>query len=210
VTAGIVTAGIGTAGIVIAIDGPAGAGKSTVAKALAERLGASLLDTGAMYRAVTLLALRSGVDLSDGDKLAALARAMTFETGHRFILDGEDVSAAIRSPDVDAAVSEVSAHPSVRGELVRRQREWVAANRCAIVEGRDIGSVVLPDARLKVFLTADPDVRAERRSDPEVTRRDEKDSRRAASPLVIADGAIVVDSTKRSVDEVVEEVLAHL
>jgi cytidylate kinase len=215
-----------TGDLIIAIDGPAGSGKSTLARAVAEHLGCRHLDTGAMYRAVTLLALRSGVT-GDAEAAAALAREMTLAVNGVVVLDGEDVTAAIRTPEVDAAVSEVSAHPAVRSELVARQRRWAAESGGAVVEGRDIGSVVFPDARLKVFLTAHADERARRRAeqlasverdDPVATgdavaaiaRRDGLDSSRAISPLVVPDGAIVVDSTGRPVADVVEEVLSYL
>ena len=208
---------------VIAIDGPAGAGKSTVATAVARRLGLEHLDTGAMYRAVTLAALRQGVDPGDAEGCAAIARSMELRVGDRVDLDGADVSAEIRQPAVTEAVSTVAAHPAVRAELVARQRAWVAAHGGGVVEGRDIGSVVLPDADLKIFLTADTAERAWRRAreegaDPEalaetadaMRRRDWLDSTRPASPLVAPEGAIVVDSTGRSVESVVEEVLSNL
>lgn len=212
---------------VIAIDGPGGSGKSTVARAVADRLGYRHLDTGAMYRAVTLLALRAGV-VGDEDATVRLAKDMSLEVNGTVVLNGEDVTVAIRRPDVDATVSEVSAEPEVRANLVLRQREWAAVGDGAVVEGRDIGSVVFPDARLKVYLTADPAERARRRlqqlapwgdQDPassagetaaSLSRRDDLDTSRSASPLKVADGAIVVDSTGRSVDEVVEEVLSYL
>lgn len=215
-------------GSVIAIDGPAGSGKSTVATALAARLGLRRLDTGAMYRAVTLLAMRSGIDLADDEACAGLAREMTLEVGDAIVLNGEDVSAAIRTPEVDAVVSAVAAHPAVRAELVQRQRSWIEAHVGGVVEGRDIGSVVAPGATVKVYLTADPDERARRRAiqhagspaianeaaagatEAAISRRDDLDSSRAVSPLMIAEGAIVVDTTGRSVDDVVEEVLSHL
>ena len=209
--------------VVIAIDGPAGAGKSTVAGEVARRIGLERLDTGAMYRAVTLLALERGVDLFDEPALAVLARSMDLSVGERIVLEDKDVTEEIREPAVTDAVSVVAAHPEVRAELVRRQRAWVAANGGGVVEGRDIGSVVLPDADLKVFLTADSAERAWRRAaeegaDPSqvattaesIRRRDELDSTRVASPLRAAPGAILVDSTGRSVEEVVEEVLSHL
>ena len=218
---------VSAAATIIAIDGPAGSGKSTVATAVAARLGLRRLDTGAMYRAVTLLALRSGIDLRDGEACACLARDMVLEMGDGVLLNGEDVSAAIRTPEVDAAVSIVAAHPAVRTELVKRQRAWIEAHDGGVVEGRDIGSVVVPTAKMKLYLTADPEERARRRAeqhsgvaleagaDPAATeaaisRRDDLDSSRTASPLVVADGAIVVDTTGRTVDEVVEEVLSYL
>ena len=132
--------------ITIAIDGPGGAGKSTLARNLAARLGLEWLDTGAMYRSVALRALRAGVDVADEERLGELAAGMDLEVGHRVVLDGEDVTEAIRSAEVDAVVSKVAAHPAVRRELVKRQRSWVAARGGGIVEGRDITSVVLPDA----------------------------------------------------------------
>ena len=208
---------------VIAIDGPAGAGESPVARAVARRLGLERLDTGAMYRAVTLLALEHGIDPHDAEGCAALARTMDLSLGERVVLEGNAVTEEIRAPLVTNAVSLVSAHAEVRSELVRRQRAWVAANGGGVVEGRDIGSVVLPEADLKVFLTADSAERAWRRASEQgvgeehfgvtaesIRRRDELDSTRAASPLLAAPGAIVVDSTGRSVESIVEEVLSHL
>jgi cytidylate kinase len=212
---------------VIAIDGPGGSGKSTVARAVSDRLGYRHLDTGAMYRVVTLLVLRAGL-LGDDEATALLARDMDLEVNGTVVLNGEDVSLAIRTPEVDAAVSAVSAIPAVRANLVERQRAWAADGDGAVVEGRDIGSVVFPEAALKVFLTADPAERARRRLEQlapwgdegeirpteqtasSLARRDDLDTSREASPLKVADGAIVVDSTGRSVDEVVEEVLSYL
>jgi cytidylate kinase len=216
----------------VAIDGPAGSGKSTIAAALAERLGLARLDTGAMYRAVTLLVLREGVDPGDGAAAARLARGVDLEVGDRVLMGGEDVTLAIRGEDVDAAVSRVAAHPEVRAELVRRQREWGERHGGGVVEGRDIGSVVFPHADVKIYLTAEPEERARRRVDQrrqlggavptaaermdvsdavtDLTRRDALDSGRAVSPLQVAEDAIVVDSTDLTVDEVVEEVLRHL
>lgn len=202
----------------VAIDGPGGAGKSTLARNLAAALGLEWLDTGAMYRAVTVAALRRGLDSADGAGLGALARAMRLEVGREVLLDGEDVTGAIRTPEVDAAVSKVAAHPEVRRELVARQRAWVAARGAGIVEGRDITSVVLPDADVRIYLTAGGGERALRRAgerpgaDPaaveaSIAARDALDSGRTASPLRVADGAVVIDSTGRTPEEVLEEAL---
>jgi CMP/dCMP kinase len=197
--------------MVIAIDGPAGAGKSTVARAVAERLGFTYLDTGAMYRCVALLASEH-----DGDaEPAALAEAATIELGDRVLLDGRDVTDAIRTPAVSEASSLVSADIGVRMALVRKQQEilregdWVA-------EGRDIGTVVCPDADVKVFLTASPEVRARRRAEElgaeyesvlsEQTERDERDERRAHSPLVAANDAVPVDTSDLDLEAVVEQI----
>lgn len=210
--------------VVIAIDGPAGAGKSTVASGVAVRTGIDRLDTGAMYRAVTLAVLRAGADPADGDTAAAVARRARIDIGEGVLLDSADVTDEVRSPHVDAVVSLVASHAGVRAELVRRQREWVVEHGGGVVEGRDIGSVVLPDADLKVYLTAAPEVRARRRAAEDgsvdgadveqvaarIAERDRLDSGRVVSPLVVAADAHVIDSTGRSVDEVVEEVMALL
>ncbi len=217
----------GTSGArVVAIDGPAGAGKSTLAAALAEHLGLERLDTGAMYRAVAWAALERHMDLADADALAEMARRTVIEVGQRVVVDGVDATEAIRSPAVDAAVSAVAANPGVRADLVARQRAWVAARRGGVVEGRDIGTVVLPDADLKVYLTAETAERAARRAAQrgentdldevaaQLRRRDRLDSTRRDSPLVsagdVAADAVVVDSTGRTLDDVVKEVLACL
>ena len=211
----------------IAIDGPGGSGKSTVAKALALRLGMERLDTGAMYRAVALLAIRADADLRDGALLGRLAQAMELEVNERVILQGEDISTEIRSEEVDSAVSLVSRHPEVRSELVKRQRDWARQHGGGIVEGRDIGSVVFPEAKVKVFLTASTHERAARRAlqkqakgvaDPatvratreSIERRDEIDSKRDDSPLKVADGAVVIDSTGQAVTEVVDKIVSLL
>ncbi len=202
---------------VIAIDGPAGAGKSTVARALAARLGLEYLDTGAMYRAVTLAAMRHGIDPADVDRVAELAVAVSLEVGELGVLvDGIDATNEIRSREVTTAVSAVAANSRVRAELVRRQRIWANERGGGVLEGRDIGSVVFPDAALKLYLTASPRVRAERRvaeagGDVEeieaaIARRDLHDRSRINSPLVEADGAIVIDTTGLSVDEVLDRI----
>jgi cytidylate kinase len=205
---------------VVAIDGPGGSGKSTVAREVARRLGWAHLDTGAMYRAVTWAALRAGVDPSDGAALASLAAALDLQVGDRVLVDGVDATTGIRSPEVTSVVSAVSAHPAVRAELVRRQRRWVAGHPGSVVEGRDIGSVVFPGARVKAYLTASEEERARRRAQEmahapagvaaELARRDRLDSTRAASPLTVAAGALVVDTTDRTVDEVVQAILGRL
>lgn len=200
--------------LVVAIDGPAGSGKSTVSARVAERLGLPRLDTGAMYRAVAWAALDRGIDPADRRRVADLARAAELDVGHdRAAIDGTDVTDAIRTPAVSAAVSIVAANPDVRRSLVRRQRRWVAEHGGGVVEGRDIASTVFPQARLKVFLTASPEERARRRAEepPDgVRRRDHLDSTRAASPLTQAPGARALDTTGRSIEDVVEEVLSWL
>jgi cytidylate kinase len=198
---------------VVAIDGPAGSGKSTLARALAARLGVERLDTGAMYRAVTWAALDRGVDPADTAAVADLARTLDIAVGERVTADGVDVTAAIRRPDVSGRVSVVAANPGVRRAMVERQRAWVAARGGGVVEGRDIGSVVLPDADVKLYLTASAEERARRRHEEGPTalaRRDRLDSTRAASPLAVPEGARVVDTTHREVDDLVEEVLGWL
>ncbi len=198
---------------VVAIDGPAGAGKSTVAGAVAERLGVERLDTGAMYRAVAATALSRGIDPADHDAVVAIAEGATIGVGPHVLVDGDDVTALLRTPDVGRAVSVVAANPDVRRHLVERQRRWVRERGGGVVEGRDIGTVVFPEARLKVYLTASPEERARRRDDESaagVARRDHIDSTRAASPLVVAEDARQLDTTGRSVEDVVEEVLSWL
>ena len=210
---------------VVAIDGPSGAGKSTVARQVAAALGLKVLDTGAMYRAVTLAVLDAGVDPADGEACAAVAAGVGIDQrGERTLLDGRDVSVEIRSPAVNAAVSTVSAHAAVRRVLVDHQRAWVAAHGGGVVEGRDIGSVVFPDALVKVFLTASPDERARRRRDEgdpdaavsveavrdDLGRRDHLDSTRATSPLVAAADAIRIDTTGRTVAAVVDGIVGQV
>jgi cytidylate kinase len=197
---------------VVAIDGPVGSGKSTVAKAVADRLELPYMESGAMYRVVALAAVRRGVDPSDADAMTALATEVDMEVGDRVLLDGEDVTADLRSPEVGRAVSAVAAIAGVRTELVRRQREWAGERGGAVMEGRDIGSVVFPDAEVKVFLTASAGERARRReldeTPDDLARRDLLDSTRAVSPLIVAQDAVVVDTTGRPVDEVVDEIVA--
>lgn len=208
-------------GVVIAIDGPAGSGKSTIARAVAETLGYVYLDTGAMYRAVTFAVLARGFKPSQGEAVTAVAREVRIELGPPVLVDGVDATTAIRGPEVTAAVSAVAAHPGVRTEMVRRQRALVAPLDGVVVEGRDITTVVFPDAEVKVFLTASADERAERRAlqdaEPDagavaraMARRDRLDSTREASPLRVADAAVVLDTTGSTIDEVVEEVLGLL
>lgn len=214
--------------MIVAIDGPAGSGKSTVARALAAREGLTYLDTGAMYRAVTCAALERGVSASDADAVAELARTLPLSTGasgQQVLVDGEDRTAEIRTPEVDANVSAVAANPAVREAMVSLQRK-LAEGANVVAEGRDIGTVVFPAAEVKVFLTADPAARAHRRAvqraggdtatgkaaatdaaqeravEDELIARDKADSSRAASPLRPADDARHLDSTGLSVDEV--------
>jgi cytidylate kinase len=198
----------------IAIDGPAGAGKSTVSRAVAERLGLERLDTGAMYRSVAWEALRRGFDPADEAAVREIAATADIEVGRTVTINGADVTHAIRTPEVSRAVSIVAANPAVRRELVTRQRRWAAERSGGVVEGRDIGSVVFPDATVKVYLTASAEERARRRGHDEsadgVATRDRLDSTRRASPLTRAPDAHVLDTTGRSVEDVVEEVLSWL
>jgi cytidylate kinase len=207
--------------MVIAIDGPAGAGKSSVARAVAAALGLTYLDSGAMYRCVALAALRQGEALDDGEAMGRLARALRIElAGERVALDGIDVSSAIRAGQTTEAASRVSVHPQVREAMVARQRELIAAGRY-VAEGRDIGTVVSPDSPLKVFLTATPEERARRRAaqtgeaEEEVLaaqrERDQRDETREHSALQAAPDAVEIDTTGLSPAEVVDRVvsLAH-
>jgi len=201
---------------IVAIDGPAGTGKSTVSRAVAGRLGLPHLDTGAFYRAATLMALRDGHPLDDGSGLAATIRTTFFDQIEgAMLLDGENVSSAIRSEEVNNSVSQVSAHPAVRTALVEQQRHWVDMHGgVAVVEGRDIGSVVFPDARLKIYLDASPAVRAARRAGDtgqevdvvlkQQERRDHLDSSRPASPLVVPEGAERIDTSDLKIEQVVD------
>lgn len=195
---------------VVAIDGPAGSGKSTVARRLATELNWSFLDTGAMYRAVTALALRAGIDLTDQDRVGQLADGCLIETVPSVSINGIDVSVEIREKAVNEGVSIVATQPRVRSAMVQRQRDWADRQpQGTVVEGRDIGSVVFPDATLKVFLTADLAERERRRHDESagsVARRDAIDSSRSESPLRVDDGAIVIDTTSMSIEDVVKEI----
>ncbi len=207
--------------LVVALDGPAGSGKSTVSRRLAIRLGVPYLDTGAMYRCVALAALIGGVDPHDADSVGDLARRLRMEiTPEAVVLEGSDVTDAIRSPAVNAIVSVVAAHPAVRAELRGRQRAWAESAGGGVVEGRDIGSVVFPDATLKVYLTASPLERARRRAAEsggdvaEIARsigdRDHLDSTRDDSPLVAAAGAVTIDTDGLGVDDVIDRIAALL
>ena len=210
----------------VAIDGPAGAGKSTVARLVAEKLGYIYVDTGAMYRTVTLKALREGADLNDPAALERLAeridiRLLPEAGGQRVLMDGEDVTERIRAPDVTEAVSRVASVPGVRRVLVKMQRD-MAARRGVVMDGRDIGTNVLPDAEVKVFMTASVRIRAERRwkeirdREPAVTieslmraieERDRRDSERETAPLRRADDALLLDTSEISADEAAERVV---
>ncbi|MDQ2626666.1 (d)CMP kinase [Mycolicibacter senuensis] len=209
---------------VVAIDGPAGTGKSTVARGLAKALGSRYIDTGAMYRVVTLAALRAGVALDDADGIAAVAQNVEVSVdsrsdGDRAYLGGEDVSREIRGDAVTGAVSAVAAVPAVRTRLVALQQQLAAAGGGVVVEGRDVGTVVLPDADVKIFLTASAETRAQRRNDQniaaglrddypgvlaDVRRRDELDSTRSVSPLRPADDAVIVDTGQMTQAQVID------
>lgn len=209
--------------LIIAIDGPSGAGKGTVAQALAARLGYRHIDTGAMYRALAWKASRDGVDLADEAAVAALGERAAFDLeAGRIAIDGHDVKAAIRTPEIDKAAAAVARHPAVRRALVERQRSFGDGGG-VVMEGRDIGTVVFPDADVKVYLDASPDERARRRAaDPAHTsskgtrlsdvatalaERDKSDSTRAVSPLSVAPDAVVIDTTGVPIEDVIERVL---
>jgi cytidylate kinase len=200
--------------LVIAIDGPAGSGKSTVARAVAALLDWSFLDTGAMYRAVTWEALRRGFDVHDEAAVAAVADDVTLTALPRVTVNGRDVEDEIRSDEINVGVSVVAANPQVRASMVTRQREFAAAQPLGtVVEGRDITTVVFPNASVKIFLTASLEERARRRGDESehsVARRDEADSSRVASPLRQADDALVLDTTGRDVEDVAREIVRWL
>lgn len=202
---------------VIAIDGPAGAGKSTIAKALSARLSMKYLDTGAMYRAVTYEAMLRDLDLDDQDNIALMAQECDLHVGiDRVIINGHDATTAIRGPEVTGNVSKVAANSGVRTEMRIRQQEWATAHGGGVIEGRDIATVVFPDAVLKVFLTASPEVRAQRRVDQHggnvseiaaaIAERDLLDSTRADSPLASSSDSVIVDTSDRAIDDVVDEI----
>lgn len=210
--------------LIIAIDGPAGSGKSTIAARLARKLGYVNLESGAMYRALALKAMEQNIVLADADAVRQLAENTTIQLepqgdGNRVLLDGRDVSQRIRQPDVTTAASRVSTHPPVRRVLVARQRE-LGADGGVVMEGRDIGTAVFPHADVKIFLDADPVVRAERRVlqngdasaderqrvQAEIAARDERDRTRVASPLVPAPDAVILDTTHKNIDQVIAAV----
>ena len=206
---------------IVAIDGPAGAGKSTIAKALAVALNIQYLDTGAMYRMVTYAALRDGIDLNNESAVADIAKSMNVVmSSDRFIVDDVDVTDIIRGPQVTEAVSTVAALSSVRSELRAAQRTWVENAGGGVVEGRDIGTVVFPDATLKVFLTASPAVRAQRRVaqsggdvvviEEQIRQRDHLDSTRADSPLRESNDSLFIDTTDLSIDAVVKQITSSV
>ena len=202
---------------VIAIDGPAGAGKSTIAQALSARLSMKYLDTGAMYRAVTFEAMLRELDLDDQGAITLMAQECDLHVGlDRVIINGHDATSAIRGPEVTGNVSKVAANSGVRTEMRIRQQEWATAHGGGVIEGRDIATVVFPDAVLKVFLTASPEVRAQRRVDQNggnvseiaaaIAERDLLDSTRLDSPLASSSDSVVVDTSDRAIDDVVDEI----
>jgi cytidylate kinase len=211
--------------IVIAIDGPSGAGKGTIARAVAKRLGFHHVDTGAMYRAVAWRSLQDGIDLTDEAAVSAVAERARFDVSDgRVAIDGLDIAGAIRTPEMDAAASAVARQPAVRRVLVERQRDF-ARRGGTVMEGRDIGTVVFPHAQVKIYLDASAEERARRRAtDPAhvsgkgaaaiqevataLAERDRRDRTREASPLAIADDAVVIDTTELSIDAAVDRVMA--
>jgi cytidylate kinase len=210
--------------IIIAIDGPSGAGKGTIARAVAKRLGFHHVDTGAMYRAVAWKSLHDGLDLSDESSVSAIAERARFDVSDGQVwIDGEDIAGAIRTPEIDAAASAVARQPAVRRVLVERQRE-LAKRGGTVMEGRDIGTVVFPGAQVKIYLDASAEERARRRAtDPAhaagkgsaaiqevataLAERDRRDRTREASPLAIAEDAVVIDTTELSIDAAVDRVM---
>ena len=210
--------------LVVALDGPSGSGKSSTARGVADRLSLAFLDTGAMYRAMTWALIQRGIDVDDPEAVAAAAEGIHIVSGTNprapgIEAEGVDVAGPIRSEEITAAVSAVAAVPRVRALMVEQQRAIIAASRGIVVEGRDIGSVVAPHARVKIFLIADSDARASRRAaenegadtgatQKALAQRDHKDSTRAASPLARAEGAIVIDTTFLALDDVIDKVVS--
>jgi cytidylate kinase len=205
---------------VIAIDGPAGAGKSTVARQVSTATGLRYLDTGAMYRCVALEVQNTATDPNDADAVGKIARDVTVVIERDAAkLNGVDVSTEIRTGEINAIVSIIAAHTPVRDAMREQQRKWIEAQKGGVVEGRDIGTVVFPDAILKVFLTASPEVRAERRVGQtggditavaaSIAERDHLDSTRLDSPLRPSEGSVIVDSSNRTIEEVVAEIVSH-
>lgn len=204
--------------VIVAIDGPAGAGKSTIARSVARKLGFTYIDTGAMYRAIALWAMRAKVDLDDLHKLEQLAREarIEFESDSKVLLNGEDVTSAIRDPEVSKAASKVSIAPGVRRALRDEQRR-IGSLQPVVMEGRDIGTVVFPDADVKIYLDADPHIRAGRRAQEtgsavseiarEMTERDQRDRTRTEAPLTQAPDAEYIDSTELTPEDVEEAIL---
>lgn len=202
------------------MDGPAGAGKSTIARRVASKVGMPFLDTGAMYRGIAFAVLRDEVDQDDADAVGSLARITELELEDDALwVDGTDATLSIRGDDINAVVSIIAAHSSVRAEMREQQRLWISEHKGGVVEGRDIGTVVFPDAVLKVFLTASPEVRANRRVAQSggdasaiassIAHRDHLDSTRDDSPLVTAVDSVVIDTSEMSIDEVVD-IIAEL
>ena len=205
---------------VIAIDGPAGAGKSTVARQVSTATGLRYLDTGAMYRCVALAVQQSSTDANDAEAVGKIARDVSVVIGRdAAMLNGTDVSAEIRSSEINSIVSIIAAHTPVRDAMREQQRRWIRDQKGGVVEGRDIGTVVFPEAILKVFLTASPEVRAVRRVGQSggdiqavaasIAERDHLDSTRLDSPLKPSHDSVVVDSSRRTIEEVVAEIVTH-
>ena len=204
---------------VIAIDGPAGSGKSTVAQALAARLNLHYLDTGAMYRAVAFAVIQQQIDIHDIEKVIQAAKSLDLQlTQESCVVNGIEATEEIRGQEVTLLVSQVAAVPEVRAEMVKRQRTWAEERNGGVMEGRDIGSVVFPDASLKIYLTASEEVRAQRRAAEieegdvasiaaDIERRDTVDTQRSASPLMEAEDAIVVDTSEMTLEQVVDHVI---
>ena len=204
---------------VIAIDGPAGSGKSTVAQALATRLNLHYLDTGAMYRAVAFAVIHQQIDIHDIEKVIQAAKSLDLQlTQESCVVNGIEATEEIRGQEVTLLVSQVAAVPEVRAEMVKRQRTWAEERNGGVMEGRDIGSVVFPDASLKIYLTASEEVRAQRRAAEieegdvasiagDIERRDTVDTQRSASPLMEAEDAIVVDTSEMTLEQVVDHVI---